>query len=220
MSELIFEYSNKEIEYLKSKDKTLSEIIDKVGKIKRTLKGELFEALVHSVVGQQISIAAQENIWNRLVKKIKDVNAENILLLSDDELQSVGLSFRKVEYIKGFTCKVKSGEFDLEGLHKLSDDEVCKKLSSLKGIGVWTAEMIMLFSMQRYDILSFGDLAIQRGLRMIYHHRAITPKLYEKYKRRYSPYASVASLYIWAVAGGAIEGMKDYAPKEKKEKKR
>lgn len=214
-----FKYSNKEIEYLKSKDKTLSEIIDKIGKIKRPLKGGLFEALVHSIVGQQISIAAQENIWNRLVCKIKAVNVENILSLSDDELQSVGLSFRKVEYIKGIAKKIKSGEFDLDSLHELSDNEVCEKLSSLKGIGVWTAQMLMIFSMQRKDILSFGDLAIQRGLRMIYHHRKITPKLYEKYKRRYSPYASIASLYIWAVAGGAIEGMRDYAPK-KKEKKR
>ncbi len=97
----------------------------------------------------------------------------------------------------------------------MSDDEVCARLSSLKGLGVWSAEMLMLFSMQRPDILSFGDLAIQRGLRMIYHHRKIERKLFEKYRRRFSPYNSVASLYIWAVAGGAIEGMKDYAPKKK-----
>jgi DNA-3-methyladenine glycosylase II len=85
----------------------------------------------------------------------------------------------------------------------------------IRGIGKWTAEMLMLFSLQRPDILSYDDLAIQRGLRMIYHHRRITPKLFERYRRRYSPYASVASLYIWAVAGGAIDGMKDYAPKKK-----
>lgn len=218
--EKFFEYSKKETDYLKSKDKILGEIIDKIGKIDRPLKGELFETLVHSIVGQQISIAAQNSIWDRLVKKSGDVNVANILALSDDELQSVGLSFRKVEYIKGIAHKINSGEFDLKSLHELSDQKVCEKLSSLKGIGVWTAEMLMIFSMHRKDILSFGDLAIQRGLRMIYHHRAITPKLYEKYKRRYSPYGSVASLYIWAVAGGAIEGMRDYSPKKKKEKKR
>lgn len=214
-----FEYSSKEIEYLKSKDKILAQIIDKIGKIKRPLKGELFEALVHSVVGQQISIAAQESIWNSLVNKTKGVNVKNILALSDEELRSVGLSFRKVEYIKEFAKKIDSGKFDMESLHELSDEEICERLSSLKGIGVWTAQMLMIFSMQRKDILSFGDLAIQRGLRMIYHHRTITPQLYKKYKRRFSPYASVASLYIWAVASGEIDGMKDYAPK-KKEKKR
>ena len=78
----------------------------------------------------------------------------------------------------------------------------------------------MLFSMQRPDILSFGDLAIQRGLRMVYHHRKITRELFEKYHRRFSPYNSVASLYLWAVAGGAVEGMKDYAPKKQAPKKR
>jgi DNA-3-methyladenine glycosylase II len=67
--------------------------------------------------------------------------------------------------------------------------------------------------MQRPDILSFGDLAILRGMRMLYHHREITRQLFEKYRRRYSPYGSVASLYLWAIAGGAISEMKDYAPR-------
>ena len=70
----------------------------------------------------------------------------------------------------------------------------------------------------RPDILSYGDLAILRGMRMVYHHRKITRELFEKYRRRYSPYGSVASLYLWAVAGGVIEGMKDYAPKTVKKK--
>ena len=86
-------------------------------------------------------------------------------------------------------------------------------MSSLKGIGVWTAEMILLFCMQRPNVLSFGDLAIQRGMRMIYHHRKIDRKLFEKYRRRLSPYCSVASLYFWAAAGGAVPGLKDHAPK-------
>lgn len=107
------------------------------------------------------------------------------------------------------------GTFDIQALYTMSDDEVCARLSELDGIGVWSAEMLMLFSMQRPDILSFGDLAIQRGLRMVYHHRKITRELFEKYRHRFSPYNSVASLYLWAAAGGAIEGMKDYAPKIK-----
>jgi DNA-3-methyladenine glycosylase II len=81
-------------------------------------------------------------------------------------------------------------------------------------VGVWTAEMLMIFSMQRRNILSYGDLAIQRGLRMIYHHRQIDREKFNKYWKRYTPYASVASLYIWAVAGGAIPEMKDYAPQK------
>ena len=90
-----------------------------------------------------------------------------------------------------------------------------RELSALKGIGVLTAEMILLFCMQRPDVFSYDDLAIQRGLRMVYHHRKIDRKLFEKYRRRFSPYCSVASLYLWAAAGGAVPGLKDYAPKKK-----
>lgn len=101
----------------------------------------------------------------------------------------------------------------------MPDEEVIRVLSSLKGIGVWTAEMILLFCMQRPDVLSYDDLAIQRGLRMLYHHRKIDRRLFEKYRRRYSPYGSVASLYLWAIAGGAIPGMRDYTPAKPGSKK-
>lgn len=97
----------------------------------------------------------------------------------------------------------------------MSDEDAIAALSSLKGIGVWTAEMILLFCLQRPDVLSYGDLAIQRGLRMVYHHRDITPQLFERYRRRFSPCGSVASLYLWAVAGGTIPELKDYKPKKK-----
>ena len=76
--------------------------------------------------------------------------------------------------------------------------------------------MILLFCLQRPDIFSYDDLAIQRGLRMVYHHRQVGRALFEKYRRRYSPYGSVASLYLWAVAGGAVPELRDYAPQGKK----
>jgi DNA-3-methyladenine glycosylase II len=100
----------------------------------------------------------------------------------------------------------------------MADSEICKRLVEIKGIGVWTAEMLMTFSMQRPDILSWDDLAIHRGLRMLYRHRKITPALFAKYKRRYSPYASVASLYLWAIAGGACPSLTDPAQKKIKKK--
>ena len=141
------------------------------------------------------------------------VNAETILSAGVSNLQALGISFRKAEYITDFARKVHTGEFDIEAVSQMSDTDAISALSSLKGIGVWTAEMILLFCMQRPDIFSYDDLAIQRGLRMIYHHRRIDRKLFEKYRRRFSPYCSVASLYLWAVSGGAIPGMRDYASK-------
>lgn len=117
-----------------------------------------------------------------------------------------------------FAEKVQTGAFDLDAVEHMSDADAIKALSTLKGIGVWTAEMILLFCLQRPDIFSYDDLAIQRGLRMVYHHRAIDRRSFEKYRRRFSPYGSVASLYLWAVAGGAIPDMKDHVQKGRKEK--
>lgn len=134
---------------------------------------------------------------------------------SVEDIQSVGISFRKAGYMKDFTRKVVSGEFDLAAVEHMSDEEAIEVLSSLKGIGVWTAEMLLLFCLERPDVLSFGDLAVLRGMRMVYHHRKIDRKLFEKYRRRLSPYGSVASLYFWAVAGGQVPELKDLAPVKK-----
>lgn len=211
-----FEYGDEELAYLAARDPKLDAIIEAVGHVQRETMPDLFAALVNCIVGQQISTKAQTTIWNRVLDTFGEVTPEIMATCSDEELQRVGISFRKVSYIKGAAERVRSGELDLEALHDASDDEVRRALSALPGIGVWTAEMLMTFSMQRPNILSWGDLAIHRGLRMVYHHRRITPELFAKYRRRYSPYCSVASLYLWEVAGGAVPGLRDWAPKGSK----
>lgn len=213
---MYFKYGEKEISYLKNKDKKLAEVIEKVGLIERETDPELFSALVHHIVGQQISTKAQATIWERIKNSFGSVTPERVLNASVDEIRSFGISLRKVEYIKDFAEKVHTGEFDIEAAEKMEDDELIKYLTTLKGVGVWTAEMILLFCLQRPNVFSFDDLAIQRGLRMVYHHRKIDRKLFEKYRRRFSPYCSVASLYLWAVSNGAIPEMRDYAPKNKR----
>lgn len=218
--ESIFQYGEKEIDYLRSRDPRMAEVIDKIGVVRRRVIPNVFAALVHSIVGQQISTKAHESIWRKVEETVGEVSPKNILAISPELLQSVGISFRKVEYIRDAARRFESGEFDVLSFDSMSDEQVIEKLTQLKGVGVWSAEMLMLFSMQRPDVLSFGDLAILRGLRMIYHHRRIDRRLFEKYRRRFSPCNSVASLYLWAVAGGAIEGMKDYAPKQKQNDKR
>ena len=213
---MYFEYGDKEISYLREKDKKLAEVIDRLGFIKREIDTDLFSSVIHHIIGQQISTKAQATIWKRMVDSFETVDAEKILSAGTLQLQSFGMTFRKAEYITDFAKKVHDGVFDLRAVSQMSDEEAIKALSSLKGIGVWTAEMILLFCLQRPDILSFDDLAIQRGLRMVYHHRKIDRKLFEKNRRRFRPYGSVASLYLWAVSGGAIPEMRDYAPKNKK----
>ena len=200
-----FEYGEKEINYLKARDRRLAEVMEKAGMIKREIIPGFFAALVHSIVGQQISTKAHRTVWGRVKAALGEVTPENVLKLTPEELQGAGLSFRKVTYIRSAAQKIISGEFSVERLYGMSDSEVEASLSQLEGVGRWSAQMLMLFSMGRPDILSFQDLGIQRGLRMLYGHKKITPELFEKYRKRYSPYCSVASLYLWAVASGDIE---------------
>ena len=213
---MYFAYGENEISYLKSKDEKLAEVIEKIGMIERETDTDLFSSVIHHIIGQQISTKAQATIWQRMQQGLGEVNAETILATDISKLQSYGMTFRKAEYITDFAEKVHNGTCNLDAVWQMSDEEAIRELSGLKGIGVWIAEMILLFCMQRPDILSYDDLAIQRGLRMVYHHRKIDRKLFEKYRRRFSPYCSVASLYLWAVSGGAIPEMKDYKPKTSK----
>ena len=206
-----FPYGEKELAYLRKKDKKLSAVINRVGHIERAVDDDLFSAVVHHIVGQQISTKAQATVWARVQNALGTVDAEHVLGYGEANLQSLGISFRKAEYITDFAEKIRSGAFNLESVKYMSDADAIRTLSSLKGIGVWTAEMILLFCLQRPNVFSYDDLAIQRGLRMVYHHRKIDRKLFEKYHRRFSPYCSVASLYLWEVSGGAIPGMRDYA---------
>lgn len=210
-----FEYDNEATDYLKNKDERLGVCIEKIGHIYRPVDDDLFSSVIHHIVGQQISTKAQETIWNRMQASLGEVSPETVNQSAVNDLQACGMTFKKAEYIHDFADKICTGDFNIDEVSAMSDKDAIKALSDLKGIGVWTAEMILLFGMQRQDILSFDDLAIQRGLRMVYHHRSLSRKLFEKYRRRYSPYGSVASLYLWAIAGGAISGMKDYRPKQK-----
>ena len=201
----IFKYSSTETDHLKSRDRVLGRAIDKIGHIKREVNPDLFSALVNAIVGQQISTKAQITIWERMKAGIGKITPEAVYTRSEAELQSYGISFRKASYIRGAAGMVLDGSLDIKGLRKKSDGEICRELVRIKGVGIWTAEMLMLFSMQRPDILSFGDLAVHRGMMTLYRKEEITPELFEKYRRRYTPYGSVASLYLWAVAGGAVQ---------------
>ena len=210
---MYFAYGERELSYLRQKDKRLGAVMDRIGHIDRAVDPDLFSSVVHHIIGQQISTKAQATIWQRIHDTLGSINAETILNAGVPALQALGMTFRKAEYITDFAEKVHTGAFDLNAEERMNDEDAIRALSSLKGIGVWTAEMILLFCMQRPDIFSYDDLAIRRGLRMVYHHREMDRARFEKYRRRFSPYGSVASLYLWAVAGGAIPEMQDYKPK-------
>lgn len=213
---MFYSYGEQELAYLTKKDKRLGHAIEQIGRIERVVDDDLFSAVVHHIVGQQVSTAAQATIWGRLQAAAETVCADTMLALGRERLQGIGITYRKADYILDFAGKVQRGELDLDGLWQKSDEDVIRELTQLRGIGVWTAEMILTFCMQRPDVVSFGDLAILRGMRMLYRHREIDRARFTHYQRRYSPYGTVASLYLWAIAGGAIPELTDPAARQKR----
>ncbi len=195
-----FEYGQKEIEYLKSKDKKLGAAIDKIGMIKREINPELFTALVSSIVSQQISKKAAETVWNRLCSLLGNITPESIAQMTLSEIQGCGMTVRKAEYIKGIESAAIIGEINFSTLHTLTDEEIIKKFSALNGVGIWTAEMLLIFSLCRPDVVSYGDLAIRRGMMRVYGLTDLPKEKFNKYRKRYSPYGSVASLYLWELS--------------------
>ncbi len=196
----VFRYGETEINHLKKRDRKLGAAIDEIGMIERTVTPDLFVALVASVASQQISAKAAETVWRRMEERLGTITPSSIAGATHDEIQQCGMSMRKAGYIKGIGDAVKNGSIDLEGIRELSDDDVIARLSALNGVGVWTAEMLLIFSMERPDVLSFGDLAIRRGMMQLYKKNAIDRAAFERYRKRYSPYGSVASLYLWEIS--------------------
>ena len=196
----IFEYGQAETEHLKRRDKKLGAAIERIGAIEREVTPDLFTALVKSVVAQQISTKAADTVWGRLCRQLSDITPDIIEAADVSDIQKCGLSMRKAGYIKGLGVAALCGELDLLKLGELSDAEIVKKLSSLHGLGVWTAEMLLIFSLCRPDVVSWGDLAIRRGMMNLYGLKELSKDQFDRYRRRYSPYGSAASLYLWALS--------------------
>lgn len=215
---MYFKYGETELEYLKQKDKKLAEVMEEIGMIEREVDTDLFSSVVHHIIGQQISTKAQETIWRRMKDDLGVIDAETILEAGIPKLQAYGMTFRKAEYLTDFAEKIKNGAFDLDAVWQMSDQEAIEALSSLNGIGVWTAEMILLFCMQRSDVFSYGDLAILRGLQHGISSQKNCKKMFEKYRRRFSPYCQCGKSVSVGCVRRCYSGYEGYAPKTIKSK--
>lgn len=196
----IFKYGSREIEYLKSRDKKLAAAIDRIGIIERRIITDPFAAMISSTVGQQISSKAADTVWCRLLELLGAVTPQNIAAVDINEIQGCGMTLKKAGYIKGIAEAAISGQVDFSTLYTMTDQEIVEKLSALNGVGVWTAEMLLIFSLCRPDVVSYKDLAICRGMMRLYGHKELPRERFERYRKRYSPYGSVASLYLWALS--------------------
>jgi len=195
-----FSYGKEEMVYLATVDVKLGKSIEEMGKVERIVIPDLFQALVNAIVGQQISVKAANTIWGRMQLSFEEITPKSIALSEVSKIQQCGISNRKASYIRSTAETVFSGLINLEELKELSDEEVIKRLSSLRGIGVWTAEMLLLNSMERKNILSWGDMAIRRGMMKLYGLENINREQFDKYRKIYSPYGSIASIYLWKMS--------------------
>jgi|LFRM01.1.fsa_nt_gb 3-methyladenine DNA glycosylase/8-oxoguanine DNA glycosylase len=197
-----FKYSKKETEHLKKRDPILGAEIDKIGMIKREVEPDIFTSLISSIISQQISTKAAITVKERLVQLIGSITPENIERVELESIQQCGMSLRKAGYIKGIAKSAVTKTIDFGNLHKLSDEEIIEELVKLKGVGVWTAEMMLIHSLQRPNIVSFKDLGIRRGIMKLYNIEDLSEIEFQKYRETYSPYCTVASLYLWEISSG------------------
>ncbi|OJU15493.1 MAG: DNA-3-methyladenine glycosidase [Clostridiales bacterium 43-6] len=206
MDRTCFQYGSTETEYLKSKCDKMALLIDRYGLIERRVIPDLFSALVSSIISQQVSAKAADSVFQKLTDRFGAITAKGMDEAESDEIRLCGMSGRKAEYIKGIAKEVVSGRLKPRELSEMTDEEVIKRLSALKGIGVWSAEMLLIFSLERPDVVSYGDLAIRRGMRKLYGLHTLSKKEFLGYRQLYSPYGTVASFYIWEHAHDQSDG--------------
>ncbi|MDR5659057.1 DNA-3-methyladenine glycosylase 2 family protein [Serpentinicella sp. ANB-PHB4] len=197
-----FKYNEEAIEYLKKQDPKLATVIDRVGYIKREMKTDPFEALISSIISQQISTKAAQTVFNRFVNTVGEVNPKNVVVIDEGLIRECGISLRKIKYIKGIAEAVTTGLVDFNSFDHMQNQEIVNILTELDGVGTWTAEMLLIFSLNRLDVFSNKDLGIKKGLMELHQIETVKKEMYKQYKNLYSPYGSVASLYLWEVAAG------------------
>jgi DNA-3-methyladenine glycosylase II len=190
--------------HLSKNDPVLKPIIKMVGECRLKPHKKYFENLVDGIVSQQLSLKAAESIFNKFKRLFSDNNRfpspEEIISFSDERLRSSGLSNAKVKYVKDLASKVIDGSIKIHNLNKLSDDDIVNELIQVKGIGVWTAHMFLIFCLGRPDVLPIGDFGFRRALMLNYKLRKMPDEknIIEISKRfGWEPYRSIATWYHW-----------------------
>lgn len=183
-----------------SRDKVIKKLIDQYGELPwSTEEVDLFAHIVESIISQQLSVKASDTIYKRFIALLpkKKVKPEDILKVDDEDIRAAGISYSKIKYIKGVAQAVVEKEIILEALHNLSDEEVLNELIKLKGIGKWTAEMLLMFSLKRPDIFSLGDIGLRNAIAKLYKVDRDDLVAIEKISLKWKPYRTFAARYLW-----------------------
>jgi len=184
---------------LMKQDRILKKLIPKYGSGFLVTRGDAFNTLARSIVGQQISVAAAQSVWNRvLTASKKKVNPKTILALSIDELRAAGLSGRKVEYIRDLADHFDSGRLHASQWKDMDDESVIKELTEIRGIGRWTAEMFLIFNLVRPNILPLDDVGLIRAISLNYFSgEPVSRHEAREVAANWAPWRTVATWYMW-----------------------
>lgn len=189
------------IEHLKNNDKTLSKIIEIADKCNLKPRNKHFNSIVKSIINQQLSIYAAASIYKKFVNHFNNsFNAEKILCSDDLILRGLGLSNSKVKYVKDFAQKILSNEISLKNISKKSDEQIILELTKVKGIGVWTVQMFLIFNLARLNVLPTNDLGIKRAIKLNYNLKKLPDEkriIKISQMNNWSPYNSIACWYLW-----------------------
>lgn len=198
MLNLHYDLNNEKVKYLINTDEKLGKLIQYINKTELIIEEDGFKCIVKYIIGQQISDKARETIWQRVCAIGKNITPEKILEIEDNELRRVGLSERKINYIKILASAVISKDINFCDFKELTNEEIIKKLTALKGIGQWTAEMYLIFSLGRENVLSKGDGTIRRTIQWMYDLEKLpSSEILLKYFSSWTQYATIVSSYLW-----------------------
>lgn len=188
------------MQYLKRRDPALARLINVVGPIRFQMDNDHYEALVGSIIFQQLAGSAAQAILNRFKQLYggRLPRPREYLMTDEKKLRAAGLSPQKISYIKDLAERLENGTLDLKKLEGLSDDEAIHELDEVRGVGRWTAEMFLIFMLGRTDVLPVDDLGLQKAAKKIYKLRKLpTREKFERLAEKWRPYSSISTLYLW-----------------------
>jgi DNA-3-methyladenine glycosylase II len=187
------------IEHFEKVDSEIAGLINNHGEIHLPVRVDYYEALLRSIIGQQVSVKAADSVYAKLRARYNDILDPSILRdASKEELREAGISRQKAGYINDLSDKFLTDTARFERLHKLGDQEVIDSLTTIKGIGVWTAQMFLMFTLRRLDVFPVDDLAIRNAMIGIYGWKKEKKRPeFTKYAECWAPYRSVACWYLW-----------------------
>ena len=183
---------------LAERDAVLGGLIDRFHGLALGSRGDAFSTLARSIVGQQISVKAAQNVWDRLASRLGTVTPESLARARKPSLRNCGLSGQKAGYLKDLASKFRDGTLDAARWGALDDETLIVELTRVKGIGRWTAEMFLMFHLARPDVLPLADLGLQRAMRLHYNRgRPLSVPRMQKIGAAWAPWRSVATWYLW-----------------------